>query len=123
MRYIPEFHQEYQQRFPKDKRGFEMLKNQYGNAVMLMMMEKNKDFLGTRSEHSSRICLLDSFGTIGNILKKRWGVSLSPELLMFLRSKPSPGEVFLKHPALVCGQMYGDSHSGLKEFQTMRNTW
>ena len=109
---ITSFHEEYRVKFPRDSRGFAILKDQFNQMTMATLC-KNKGI---------KMCVLDSYGTARQILSKRWKLEVTEFLLQFLRKQEGKfGEVWKEHPSLTMQQEYGQFFSS-QHYQTMRNT-
>ena len=112
---LPSIHEEYRAKYPKDSKGFGILRQEYS---MRMMSSIAGDFMVTSGDSS----VLGCFGNILKLLSKRWN-HFSPDLLWFLWDQEGKfGEVWRDHPKLTAETKY--STDGVVQiYQTMRNTY
>ena len=120
----PKFHLEYKEAYPADKGGFSTLREWFGNFEM-MSWNMHRGVPGLQG------CILNSFGTMEQILSKRWGFSVKtePGILDFLRTESNAvGKVWRGHPKLARSIPFGtvvlsDGRTiQMIKMQNMRNT-
>ena len=120
----PKFHLEYKEAYPADKGGFSTLREWFGNFEM-MGWNMHRGVPGLQG------CILNSFGTMEQILSKRWGFSVKtePGILDFLRTESNAvGKVWRGHPKLARSIPFGTGVLSdgrtiqMIKMQNMRNT-
>ena len=113
---LPPFDSEYSRKFPLDKLGYKVLNENY---------TKNKLFVFTKASVDFTTLINESYGTLQQILGKRWSF-FSKDLLCYLLSAPAPGSIYENHPFLQMRQEYGMVHSATgtskKIYRVLRNT-
>eukprot|EP00092_Neocalanus_flemingeri_P007461 GFUD01008057.1.p1 GENE.GFUD01008057.1~~GFUD01008057.1.p1 ORF type:complete len:603 (+),score=99.82 GFUD01008057.1:51-1859(+) len=110
---LPEFHEEYRKKYPRNNPGYKVLKDGYTNMQMGAFMRRN-------SGQSEMSHVLSSYGSCVQVLTKRWNL-FGPDLIEYLSSEPLVGDVYRDHPHISCPPDYLES-SGWKKYQIMRNT-
>ena len=112
---LPSIHEEYRAKYPKDSKGFGILRQEYS---MRMMSSIAGDFMATSGDSS----VLSRFGNILKLLSKRWN-HFSPDLLSFLWDQEGKfGKVWRDHPQLTAETKY-NTDGVIQLYQTMRNTY
>ena len=120
----PKFHLEYKKVHQTDRFGHEVLEKWFKNIQMQDMMQ-NMSLMSTGH------CILNSFGTVEEILCKRWdyNVNAEPGILDFLcKDGNTVGRVWRDHPTLAKSLPFGTGIRSdgtlihMTKMQNMRNT-
>ena len=111
---LPSIHEEYRAKYPRDSKGFGILRQEYSRQIMSSIAG---DIMATSGDSS----VLSSFGNIQKLLSKRWR-HFSPDLLSFLWDQEGKfGEVWRDHPELTA-ETNCNTDGAVQLYQTMRNT-
>ena len=110
--FIPEYHKEYQKRYPSEKEHYEKLTNSYIVAHNGHVPDKECALANAPNS--------ESYEEYSRLLHMRWRCPSIDAVIEFLSSNPQPGDIFKDRPKPT---VYGSGGElDMSFYQTMKNT-